>query len=235
MPVLTELFFNASARAYDLLTWQEHWREQIKQVLKYAPSELRRKRVLDIGCGPGISSFVLAEALGQDVEVLGIDFASKMIDRARHHHHKHHGQLDNVRFLVADAARLPLGSDSFDMVIGHSFLYLVSDRSQVLQSIHRILRPGGRLILLEPSKEGSLASAGQEALKNAKDHFSQSPLATLRFSASMVSWRMASWSKGGLSGYQARDLLRNAGFEQVAIDSTLAQLGMHCVGTKKDV
>ena len=58
-------------------------------------------------------------------------------------------------WLQADAARLPLAEGSVDACTGHSFLYLVADRSAVLAEARRVLRPGGQLVLMEPSARGA--------------------------------------------------------------------------------
>jgi demethylmenaquinone methyltransferase/2-methoxy-6-polyprenyl-1,4-benzoquinol methylase len=49
----------------------------------------------------------------------------------------------------ADAAALPFAAGAFDAATSHSFLYLVSDRAAVLAEVARVLRPGGRLVVLE--------------------------------------------------------------------------------------
>jgi ubiquinone/menaquinone biosynthesis C-methylase UbiE len=98
--------FNAGASIYDLLTAQRYWREQIASVLAHVDRP-RPLRVLDLGCGPGVSTFVLAERLGEGSELLGVDLAHEMVARARRHHQRCHASLSTVRFEQADATALP--------------------------------------------------------------------------------------------------------------------------------
>ena len=221
-------FFNLSARAYEVLVHQDYWRTQIARLLDHV-SPREGLRVLDLGCGPGISAFVLAERLGPKATVVGVDLADTMIDRARHHHRTRHARLANVRFEVADATALPLPDGAFDLVTGHSFLYLVPDRPGVLREARRVLAPGGTLVFMEPARGGSLTAAAREA-STAAGELWRRPLAASRFTASMVAWRLVSGVAGRLDEAEVRRLFTEAGFVRVECHPTLAGLGLHCVG-----
>ena len=62
-------------------------------------------RVLDIGCGPGTSAFALADVLGADVSITGVDLSQPMVARARDHH-RAGPPRPQVRFAVGDAVRV---------------------------------------------------------------------------------------------------------------------------------
>ncbi|GIW72876.1 MAG: hypothetical protein KatS3mg102_2418 [Planctomycetota bacterium] len=220
--------FDFGARAYDWLTAQPLWREQIARVLAYAPAG-PAPRLLDLGCGPGVSTFVLAERLGPQAELLGIDVAPKMIARARHHHVRHYGHLRRVRFAVADATRLPLRDRSIDLAVGHSFLYLVPDRLRVLAEVRRVLVRGGTLVLMEPHAAGSLLRAARAGAARAHLLWEQ-PSAAFRFVASMVAWRLLSGTLGRLVPAEVEALFLAAGFREIHCSPTLGGLGLHCVG-----
>lgn len=220
--------FEMGAPIYDFLTAQSMWREQIAKVLDYAPTR-RPLRVLDLGCGPGESTFILAERLGPGSTVTGIDLSRSMIARALDHHRRRHPGLEGVHFQQADATRLPFEDGRFDLALGHSFLYLVPDRPAVLREVHRVLAPGGRLVLMEPNAEGSLPRATWKALPNAMVMW-RHPIDAPRFAASILLWRLVSAANGQLSGTRAEGLFRDAGFHAVACHPTLAGLGLHCVG-----
>ena len=224
--------FDLGASIYDQMTKQIHWREQVRRLIAYFPSSGRLGaglRVLDLGCGPGVSTYALAEGLPVDTELVGVDLAARMIARTRHHPLAADARYAKVRFLLADATALPFADGAFDVIVGHSFLYLVPDRPRVLAEARRVAAPGGTLALLEPSATGSLRSAALSSLARAGE-LVRRPLPTARFVASMVAWRAFSSVKGRLSAPQAEELLREAGFEECACFSTLAGLGLHCVG-----
>lgn len=227
----TRLLFNAGALAYDLLTRQELWRRQIRRVLDHAPGLPAAPRVLDVGCGPGVSAFELAAALGPDAEVVGVDLADRMIALARAHHRRDFPHLARVRFQEADATRLPFAEGAFDLAVGHSFLYLVPDRPRVLAELYRVLAPGGRLILMEPSAHGSLASAALSA-GAAWSEVLRTPSAAARFGTSMVLWRVAGRAAGRMSPELVRELFPAAGFSSIEVHPTLAGLGLHAVASK---
>ena len=134
--VARRLLFGLGAQAYDLLTGQALWRAQILRLLDHTPPAPGPLRVLDLGTGPGVSAFALAEALPDSV-VTGVDLSPRMIARARAHHAQTFPHLRDVDFLVADAAALPFAPASFDLVTGHSFLYLLPDPVAVLREARR--------------------------------------------------------------------------------------------------
>ena len=109
----------------------------------YAPYEaaLERvdppKRALDLGTGTGGAAFAIAHRF-PEAEVIGVDLAQQMIAQAR-------GKLTDdlagrVRFEVADAARLPYGGESFDLVG-------LSNMIPFFDELERVLAPGGSLIV----------------------------------------------------------------------------------------
>jgi ubiquinone/menaquinone biosynthesis C-methylase UbiE len=99
--------------------------------------------VLDMGCGTGFLALELA-ALGHHVK--GADFSEQMIERARA---KADERSLEVQFDVADAENLPYPDASFDLVIERHVVWTLPDPTGGLIEWHRVLRPGGRLILIE--------------------------------------------------------------------------------------
>lgn len=219
--------FELGASPYDLLTDQALWRDQVLRVLDHVP--VRPRRILDLGCGPGVSAFALGEHLGAETEIVGIDIAKRMIALAERHHLRDHPHLDRVRFQHADATALPFDDRGFDLAVGHSFLYLCPDRPAVLREVRRVLRPGGTLVLLEPAAEGSLPRAALRAIPEAPVLW-RHPLDAPRFLASMVLWRTVSVAAGRLDPHLVDRLFGDAGFVEVYTRPTLGGLGLHCVG-----
>ncbi len=217
--------FKFAAGGYDWMTAQSLWRAQVGLLLEHAPEPLND--VLDLGCGPGVSSFELAERSG--ARTLGLDFSERMIARARKRHAEEFAHLERLRFVHGDAAAMDLPDQSVDLVTGHSFLYLVHDRQAVLREIRRVLRPGGRLVLMEPRAAGTLPQAAWRA-RGQIGQLIRAPWDTSRFCTSMALWRVFGNANGMLCPDSVGSLFTEAGFGEVHTQPTLQGLGLHCVG-----
>lgn len=121
-----------------------------------------RLDVVDLGCGTGSLSLLLAE---RGHRVVGVDLAPRMVARAR-------AKLagTDAIVLVGDAARPPVGERRFDVVLARHLLWTIPDPEAALTRWAALLRPGGRLVLVEgrwstpgESGEGSRSEAGSEA------------------------------------------------------------------------
>ena len=102
---------------------------------------------LDIGCGPGAAVRAAASLVERAV---GVDRSAAMIEIAR----RRSGSLTNVEFAVGGAEELPFPDAVFDRVWTiHSFHHW-EDQSQGLAEALRVLRPGGRLLVVEADTKG---------------------------------------------------------------------------------
>jgi arsenite methyltransferase len=108
----------------------------------------RGERVLEVGSGNGIFAREILEIVGASGHVWGIDSSGAMVNLAR-------GICPNGRFIVGDAMNLPVGDLSFDVVTASQLLCFVSDVDKTLSEMFRVLRRGGRLVILD-SDWGSL-------------------------------------------------------------------------------
>jgi len=224
------LIFGVGARAYDVLTGQPHWRRQIARLLDLHPPTTP-ERVLDLGTGPGVSAFVLAEHLPPGSRVTGLDLSPQMIARA----HRHHRKLAHlpVDFLVADASALPFPDASFDRVTGHSFLYLLPDPAAVLREVARVLKPRGVATFMEPAETASLLSA-LTSLDAPLRELATAPNATVRFATSMALWRLVSSTQIRMTPERLAALFADAGFVSAHTRPTLGGLGLHVMGRVAD-
>src|SRR4051794_24180475 len=142
---VSQLLFNLGADIYAWFTAQAAWRSSCAQLTGQL-ALAANARVLDLGCGPGVSTFELARQLPA-AQVVGVDVAPRMLSQARRRRRDLRGIRARIEWLQADAACMPLAASSVDACTGHSFLYLVADRGAVLAEALRVLRPGGQLVL----------------------------------------------------------------------------------------
>ena len=107
-------------------------------------------RILDLACGPGNLSRLLAARVAPDGEVVGVDLAAGMIELARA------SRLANARFEVMDIERLEFADRTFDVAVCGHGLQFVPDLGLALHEAQRVLRVAGRLaasIPISPVKE----------------------------------------------------------------------------------
>ena len=96
--------------------------------------------LLDCGCGPGTVTLGLAEAVAP-AQTVGIDLEPSMVDRATSFAAGR--RTDNIEFQVADIRDLPFPDDSFDVVFTSAVLEHLGDPERALREIHRVVKPGG--------------------------------------------------------------------------------------------
>jgi hypothetical protein len=108
-------------------------------------------RLLDVGCGVGHTALKLPAELG--LCVTGIDLSRENVQRAN----ANTGNAQ-LRFIQADAQRLPFADDSFDGGLGECVLSLLTDKPAALAELRRVLGPAGRLGITDMSVNGRLAS-----------------------------------------------------------------------------
>lgn len=101
-------------------------------------------RILDLGCGEGWASRLIAARLGNPCPVVGLDVADEMVRRAR----IKSGQFANLAFLCASAEHIPCPEKFFTKVLSVSAFYYFDNQERVLREILRVVEPAGRLFLL---------------------------------------------------------------------------------------
>lgn len=99
--------------------------------------------ILDIGSGPGFLATDLAKATGPTGRVVGIDISSQFVARAQGRN-----RLDWLSYEVADALSLPFAADTFDVVVSTQVAEYVPDIRAFCAEIFRVLKPGGRALVL---------------------------------------------------------------------------------------
>ena len=111
---------------------------------------------LDVGCGTGEDVIAMADLAQPKGCAVGVDVSATMIDEAR----RRHGHRPAVSFQTADAGLLPFESATFDACRCERTLQHIDDPDAAVAEMARVLRPGGRLALLEPDWGTLVVSGG---------------------------------------------------------------------------
>jgi demethylmenaquinone methyltransferase / 2-methoxy-6-polyprenyl-1,4-benzoquinol methylase len=141
--------FDRVAGRYDALNsvmtagLHHRWRERAADRAELAPGD----SALDVCCGTGDLALELANRVAPSGHVVGCDFSEPMLDLAREKAGQRHA--DGVRFEWADALSLPYDAGRFDAVTVGFGVRNLANLERGLGEMTRVLRPGGRLVVLE--------------------------------------------------------------------------------------
>ncbi|MDR5684026.1 MAG: bifunctional demethylmenaquinone methyltransferase/2-methoxy-6-polyprenyl-1,4-benzoquinol methylase UbiE [Armatimonadota bacterium] len=142
--------FSEIARHYDLLNnllsfgLHRRWKRHAARLARLVPGG----RALDVCCGTGDLAVLLHERIGAEGRAVGIDFAAPMVQIAR----QRSGGRGRIWFVQGDAESLPLPDAAFDAVTVGFGVRNVARLDVALRELHRVLRPGGRAVILEFSR-----------------------------------------------------------------------------------
>lgn len=134
--------FGRLAGSYDL---RHH---QYNQMTLHRALEALRlsgtERLLDVGCGTGELERLLRERY-PDVRLVGIDVTPQMLAVAR----EKFQNVEGVTFLLAQAEALPFATEGFDVVVSCNMLHHARSADALLRECARVLRPRGRIVLVD--------------------------------------------------------------------------------------
>lgn len=133
----------------DIRKFNAHQQARYDWIIKTA-GDLKNKKVLDLGCGDGALTYLLAKAgailVGIDNDELGLKFARENLGgRNRDYKLKY-------EFVLASAYELPYPEESFDFVVCCEVIEHLGEPEQMLEEAKRVLRPGGKFILTTPHR-----------------------------------------------------------------------------------
>jgi ubiquinone/menaquinone biosynthesis C-methylase UbiE len=140
-------FFNDHAEKWMDMCWEQHTRQSnrhekdFKRLFSLFPLK-SGDCVLDAGCGTGVLVPFLLESIGEVGVLYELDYAEKMTEINRRRHAQ-----DNIRFIVSDVENAPLDEASCDVAICFSCFPHFQDKARAIQTIRRILKPEGILIV----------------------------------------------------------------------------------------
>src|SRR3954471_991114 len=202
--------FQLTALPYEFLARAGVWERHCAQMAAELPAGARL--VLDLGCGPGNSTIYLRDRVGP--AAVGGDRAIAMLRRA-------HRRDRSLRLACLDAGALPFRSNSLDAVTMHSVLYLLPDQKAALEEVTRVLRPGGRLVLLEPQAGLKATILGMARA-----------LPTPRWALTALLWRTMTSVYGRFSADALWAALEGSGLRVRRIEESLGGLGLLAVAEK---
>lgn len=113
--------------------WRNPWiAHRIHEFYSYRSKDIR---ILDVGCGAGFLSNLLAK---ENFDVTAVDLSESSLEVARAR-----DSTNSVRYLLADAYELPFEDETFDVITSTDFLEHVSDPRRVIAEISRVMKPNG--------------------------------------------------------------------------------------------
>jgi len=159
-------------------------------------AELREgETVLDLGSGGGIDVLLSARRVGPTGKAYGLDMTDDMLALARDNQSK--AGVTNVEFLKGEIEHMPLPDSSVDVIISNCVINLSADKRRVLGEAFRVLKPGGRFAVSDIVVRREIP-------------------AKIRRSAELWAGCIA----GALEEWTYRELLRDAGFENIEVVPT---------------
>ena len=134
-------FYETSATYKELLAAHDeiYLRYYVELVIRYAPSG---SRILDLGCGNGISSRLLNQA---DFDVVGTDISALFLEEAQE------WENPKLRYQVCDVLELPFENNSFDVICSNELIEHLPDVETALTEMIRVVRKGGKVVLSGPN------------------------------------------------------------------------------------
>lgn len=148
--------------------------------------------VLDLGSGAGNDCFVARSIVGESGKVIGLDFATNMLKKARENSAKL--GYKNVDFIKGDIEEMPFDSNTIDVIVSNCVLNLVPDKVKAFSQMHRVLKSGGHFSVSDVVLQGELPD---ELVKDAEMY------------AGCVS--------GAIQKEEYLDIIQKAGFKNIVV------------------
>ncbi|MFD2925810.1 demethylmenaquinone methyltransferase [Halobacillus naozhouensis] len=143
-----ERIYKRYDRMNSIISFQQHrlWRKDVMKRMNVSKGD----HTLDVCCGTGDWTMALADEVGPSGKVIGLDFSVNMLSVGIKK--KLQCKMKHVEFEHGNAMELPFDDDQFDYVTIGFGLRNVPDYLQVLKEMHRVVKPGGKVVCLETSQ-----------------------------------------------------------------------------------
>ncbi|PQD96759.1 hypothetical protein CYL18_02400 [Pradoshia eiseniae] len=117
--------------------------------------------ILDVGCGTGRELIKMGELAGDKAKLVGVDKAERCIEQAKAAVKKD----ERYTFMAADLAQqLPFEDDTFDLIFSKDVLECIVDKRGFLEEIHRVLKPGGQIVMAHYDFDTQVFDGSNKAL-----------------------------------------------------------------------
>ena len=160
--------FHTGRRLAEIVEYRDEWLEAVPESVlacfagtgnpfsigPLAPGE----RVVDLGCGAGIDSFIAASQVGETGAVIGLDMTTEMTEKAREA--RDEAGVKQLDFRQGYLESIPVEDGWADVVISNGVVNLMPDKMRAFGEMARVLKPGGRLqigdiMVQKPVSEGA--------------------------------------------------------------------------------
>ena len=132
-----------AAETYDRIQGSYQGKNGLELIDKLA---LRRGSVvLDLGCGTGYLSSVLAERVGPEGRVVGVDPNTKRLEIAD----QKYGHIDNLQFTIGNSENFPSGA--YDIIFANQVMQWIANKESTFEYVYQNLKIGGKFALLCPA------------------------------------------------------------------------------------
>jgi len=140
---------------YDLRhgTLKYHGSKMADNYMKHVARSGERLEVLEIGCGTGNVTVGLSKHL-QVKHCIAVDISHHFLQTAYHRLKKHSDTPEKITLMCANVEDMPFSDNTFDVIIGNSFLHHIYDYKSLLIKLRQTLKPGGVLLFNEPCQQG---------------------------------------------------------------------------------
>lgn len=138
-------FYESSEKYLKMINYQTnpHRIEITHQYVNFVEKEAKGyKTILDLGCGPGLSSYLLSE---RGFIVTGVDISQKFLDASKVK------ESDRLRLVQGNVSSLDFSDSSFDIVTSHELIEHIPEVDKALREMKRVLKEGGKIIILGPN------------------------------------------------------------------------------------
>ncbi len=159
------------------------------------------RKVLDLGCGPGLDTLALAVRVGEQGQVTGVDCDAEMIALARCRAQRS-DVAAQVLHLRADACELPFADKAFNASRSERLFMHLAHPGAALAEAVRVTRPGGKVVIVD-SDWGSLSTATE----------------LTEIERNLARFRAESFLPNGYSGRRLFGLMRECGLEQIGLET----------------
>ncbi|CBY06803.1 unnamed protein product [Oikopleura dioica] len=133
------------------------------------PPALEKTRVLDLGCGAGRDVYAIAQLVGEEGHVIGVDMTPEQLETARKYEDFHKNAFgfanSNVTFkngLIEKLGDVGIEDNSIDVIVSNCVINLVPDKESVIREVARVLKEGGELYFSDVYSDKEISEAARK-------------------------------------------------------------------------